>query len=103
MTEKEIREAQASVQDSNAQDWDITPANMQLMIDSGVVWKMEGSAGRAAMDALESGVCFLPEEAHTDYYGNRIPSRNDLKEGTKGTLQNSSRFWEEHLALVEDY
>ena len=35
----------------------------------------------------------LPCEPKYDYYGNRVPSRNDLKQGTKGTFQNSVQFW----------
>ena len=67
---------------------------MQTLITSGDVWKFEGSMGRAAMENLKSGACFLPIAATIDYYGNRIPSRNELKEGTKGTLKNSETFWE---------
>ena len=67
---------------------------MQDLINNGEVWKFEGSYGRAAMSMLESGACMLPEEQMQDYYGNTVPSRNDLKEGTKGTLLNSQRFWE---------
>jgi hypothetical protein len=66
----------------------------QDMIFSGQIWKMEGSMGRMAMANLESGACMLPKEVTFDYYGNRIPSRDELKKGTKGTFQNSVRFWE---------
>jgi predicted secreted protein len=68
--------------------------DMQEKINSGLCWKLEGSYGRAAMALLESGACMLPEKQHKDYYGNIVPSRNDLQEGTKGTLLNSQRFWE---------
>ena len=67
---------------------------MQSMINSGLAWKMEGNYGREAMALLESGVCMLPKEFRVDYYGNRIPSRDVLKDGTKGTYKNSKRFWE---------
>jgi hypothetical protein len=67
---------------------------MQDYINNGMAWKLEGSVGRAAMAMLESGACMLPEKQHKNYYGNIVPSRNDLKEGTKGTLLNSQRFWE---------
>ena len=67
--------------------------NMQKLIKSGAVWHLEGSAGRAAMDTLRSGACYLPTTPHRDYYGNRIPSRNDLKDGTTGTLGNAKAFW----------
>jgi hypothetical protein len=66
---------------------------MQEMINDGTCWKMEGSSGRFAMQCLESGVCMLPLEPKYDYYGNRVPSRNDLKQGTKGTFLNSVKFW----------
>jgi hypothetical protein len=66
---------------------------LQSLIDSGTVWSLEGSAGRAAMQALESGACFLPLQRSRDYWGNTIPARSDLKPGTKGTLENSARFY----------
>lgn len=68
--------------------------SMQKMINSGSVWKMEGSMGRSAMGCLESGACMLPKEVNFDYYGNRIPSRTELKNGSKGTYQNCLQFWE---------
>ena len=68
--------------------------DIQEKINSGMAWKLEGSYGRAAMSCLESGACMLPTEAHTDYYGNRVPSRDDLEDGSKGTLKNSINFWE---------
>jgi len=66
---------------------------MQELINSGDVWKLEGSYDRLAMSMLESGACMLPEERHCNYYGNIVPIRNELKEGTKGTLGNCQRFW----------
>lgn len=66
----------------------------QEQINSGSIWGMEGSLGRYAMSLLESGVCMLPKSPKYDYYGNRIPSRDELKVGTKGTFQNCARFWE---------
>lgn len=69
--------------------------NMQSMIEAGTVWHMEGSMGRSAMVLLESGACFLPTEPHMDYWGNVVPSRDALEDGTKGTLGNAIRFWGE--------
>lgn len=66
---------------------------MQQMINDGTCWKMEGSTGRFAMECLESGVCMLPLEPRIDYYGSRVPARNMLKQGTKGTFLNSVNFW----------
>ena len=70
---------------------------LQGYINNGMAWQLEGHVGRTAMQALESGACMLPEERHNDYYGNTVPSRNDLKSGTKGTLENSQNFWEQVL------
>lgn len=67
---------------------------MQESINTGQCWKMEGSVGREAMAQLESGACMLPKEFKTDYYGSRVPSRDVLKPGTKGTFKNSQNFWE---------
>ncbi len=71
--------------------------NMQELITSGQVWKFEGSFGRTAMNFLDLGVCYLPEVQTSDYYGNTIPSRGDLQPGTKGTFENSQRYWSEEV------
>ena len=73
---------------------------LQGLINSGLAWQMEGSIGRSAMQALESGACYLPTKTYKDYYGNVIPDRNLLEEGTKGTLLNSKRFWESSWILT---
>jgi hypothetical protein len=65
---------------------------MQILVDSGIAWKLEGSVGREAMHLLEIGAIMLPKTAHQDYYGNVIPSRDWLKEG-KGTFQHSVKFY----------
>jgi hypothetical protein len=70
---------------------------MQKLILSGAVWKLEGSMGRVAMDGLKEGVYYLPDEPHNDYYGNRVPAREDLRPGTKGTLENAWKYWEKYL------
>lgn len=71
-------------------------AEMQHLIETGLAWKMEGAIGRSAMDLLKSGACFLPKEPHRDYYGNRIPSRDEVKKGTTGSLQNAIKFFTEN-------
>ena len=72
--------------------------DIQNNINTGMAWKLEGSVGREAMSLLDSGACMLPKESKVDTYGNRVPSRDMLKKGTKGTYQNSVRFW----TAVED-
>ena len=68
-------------------------AELQNLINTGQAWKMEGSVGREAMQALEVGACMLPKQDYYDYYGNTVPSRDKLKPGTKGTYQNSKQYW----------
>ena len=60
---------------------------MQKIIDDGSVWKMEGSMGRQAMYYIEMGFCLLGEVAHFDYWGNKVPSRYEVKAGTKGSVE----------------
>lgn len=67
--------------------------NAQNLVINGQIWGFEGSVGRAAMQLLEVGVLMLGEEPTRDYYGNAIPPRTVLQDGTKGTLGNSQRFW----------
>jgi len=49
-------------------------------------WSMEGSYGRAMMAAINSGRCLLGPNAARDAYGSVIPSRDDVKQGTKGSI-----------------
>ena len=70
--------------------------NIQSLIDKGLAWHMEGSIGREAMEMLEIGICFLPLKVHRDAYGNRIPKRTELKEGTKGTRLNAINYWKSY-------
>ena len=70
---------------------------MQNIIETGMVWHMEGAKGREAMDLLRVGACFLPDKAYRDAYGNRVPSRNDLAKGTLGTLENTKRYYEHNI------
>ena len=67
--------------------------SFQAMINGGEAWKLEGSYGREAMRLLESGACMLPKQRKVDYYGNTVPSRDDVKAGTKGSYLNCKKFW----------
>jgi len=63
-------------------------------INSGDIWKFEGSVGRFADSCLESGICMLSEKTTYDYYGNRFPTRTEVKAGSKGSLENAQEFWQ---------
>jgi hypothetical protein len=62
---------------------DASDAGLQDLIDAGA-WGLEGSIGRAMMQAINEGRCVLGPEPAWDYYGNRIPSRYEVKPSTKG-------------------
>jgi hypothetical protein len=60
--------------------------SIQRAINAGM-WSMQGSYGRAMMDAIRAGRCMLgPNVAH-DYWGSRIPARYEVKAGTKGSYE----------------
>jgi len=58
---------------------------VQRAINSGM-WGLQGSYGRTMMDAINSGRCLLGPNAARDAYGSVIPSRDDVKQGTKGSI-----------------
>jgi hypothetical protein len=70
-------------------------AEMQLLINSGQVWLMEGSMGRSAMALIESGECILGEEGHRDYWGNYVPSRTEVEAGMKGSVEYQQKMQSE--------
>lgn len=66
----------------------------QRLINSGTVWKLEGSAGREAMRLIDAGECMLGEVGHRDYWGGYIPGRTEVVEGTRG----SRTYCEQHCS-----
>lgn len=60
---------------------------VQQLIDSGQGWLLEGSVGRAMAAAIEDGAAVLGPVGHRDYWGNRIPSRDEVVPGTKGSVR----------------
>lgn len=69
-------------------------ASMQRLIDDGSVWHMEGAMGRNAMELLRTGQCMLPKKQYRDFYGNMIPSRDQVEPGSVGSYQNAVRYWD---------
>lgn len=74
---------------------------MQEWIDKGYAWSMEGAVGREAMRGLESGMYFLPNQSFTNPYGQHIPSREEIRIGTDGSLDNSYDFYQDDNNLWE--
>jgi hypothetical protein len=72
-----------SDEDATEEDYFLS---IQRAINSGV-WSLQGSYGRAMMDAIEAGRCVLGRNRARDYWGNTIPSRDDVKQGTKGSYE----------------
>ena len=60
---------------------------------NGSGWSLQGSYGRTMMAAIESGHCMLGKRVDKDYWGNVIPARSMVQEGTKG----SRGFVAEHM------
>ena len=79
-------------------------SSLQAAINSLSAWKMQGSYGRAMMNAIESGKTMLGLEPTTDYWGNRIPSRTEVQDGTKGSrsyvVKHSGEEWAAMLDAV---
>ena len=69
---------------------------MQELINSGQVWKLEGSMGRAAASLLKMGACMLPLQRHADYWGSNIKARTDLRNGEAGSFQHCANYWSEY-------
>jgi hypothetical protein len=86
-------------------DAESTARMMQNMINSGMAWRMQGSYGRACMDMIESGRCLLGLEGHRDYWGNYVPSRSEVKPGTKGSrayvVERAGEAWAVEMEKVD--
>jgi len=75
---------------------------LQAAINGGTAWRLQGAYGRELMAAINNGYCMLGEAASTDYYGNYIPSRDDVKPGTKGSWEFVARLQGETWANTID-
>lgn len=71
--------------DNSLDNQDAYYSAIQRLINSGSAWSFQGSYGRMMMDTIESGICMLGTSPARDYWGNRIPSRDEVKAGTKGS------------------
>lgn len=77
--------------------------SMQRAINSGMAWRLQGSYGRSAMAALEEGVCMLGRQEQRDAYGHIVPSRDQVKAGTKGSYELvAARYGEEYANTLRD-
>jgi hypothetical protein len=69
-------------------------AELQELIDSGLAWHLEGFMGRQAADALRDGAAVLPGTRYQDYWGNTVPSYQDVRDvaGSAGSVANAEAF-----------
>lgn len=75
--------------------------SIQKAINAGS-WSLQGSYGRTMMEAITSGLCMLGTTRARDYWGNTIPAREDVVEGTKGSREFvAERMGEEWAAAME--
>lgn len=76
----------------------------QRLINSGDAWRLEGNVGRTAMGLLQTGQCVLGNCGHKDYWGNYVPSRTEVKDGTKGSVSYAEKLagkkHAKHVALI---
>jgi hypothetical protein len=70
-------------------------AAYQDLINSGAAWRMEGSIGRQAAQLIEEGYCVLGEVGRNDYYGGYVPSRYEVRPGTKGSVEYARMMHEQ--------
>lgn len=77
---------------------------MQSMVNSGMAWKMQGSYGRACMDAINAGLIMLGKRGRHDYWGSYVPARDEVQEGTKGSAgyvaSIMGKDWADAMAAV---
>lgn len=87
-------------------DDDVLYMTTQELIDSGQAWLLEGHIGRQCMAAIENGDAVLGPESHRDFWGNRIPSRNEVHPGTLGSIEYANQLraqrGEEPLVLSKE-
>ena len=78
--------------------------SIQRAINSGA-WSLQGSYGRAMMQAINDGKCLLGLKPAKDYWGNVIPSRLQVKEYTKGSWdyvkEHNGMVWANKMAGVK--
>lgn len=87
------------------EDEEATPMQVSLSLQRAInqgLWSLQGSYGRAMMDAIREGRCLCGPAPGRDYWGNVIPSRSQCEEGTMGTRGFvAARMGEEWAAAME--
>jgi hypothetical protein len=80
----------------------MNPVTAQLVLNSGLIWRLEGAMGRTATDMMREGLVMLGPTQTTDFWGNRVPSRYDVKPGTTGSRELVvERMGEEYAQMLD--
>lgn len=89
-------------EDEDASPFEMAAA-LQRAINSGL-WSLQGSYGRSMMHAIQSGQCMLGRNDCRDYYGNHIPSRDQVQESTKGSyayvVERMGKAWADKMQEI---
>lgn len=77
----------------------------QKWINSASAWLFDDATGRALIGFIRSGQCCLGHQSRRDYWGLIIPSRDEVKPGTHGSLdfvrKQMGNEWADAIAAVE--
>lgn len=73
-----------TVEDGSDDEFEVV-SSIQRLINAGQ-WALQGSFGRTMMAHIEAGDVLLGHNRAKDYWGNIIPSRHDVQDGTKGSF-----------------
>lgn len=69
------------------------------------MWSLQGSYGRSMMQAIDAGECMLGRNDTRDYWGNHIPSRDQVQAGTKGSydyvVEHMGKEWADLISNIE--
>ncbi len=89
-------------EDEDASPFDVASA-LQRAINDGM-WSLQGSYGRSMMEAIKNGHCLLGRKDCHDAYGNPIPSRDQVQEGTKGSyafvVERMGQNWADRMQKI---
>jgi len=77
--------------------------SIQVAINSNM-WSLQGSYGHTMMEHIQGGLCMLGLTGTHDAYGNYIPSRFEVLEGTKGSrsfvIKREGEDWADMMESV---
>lgn len=76
---------------------------LQWLIDCGDAWTKSEEISEMALDALQDGVCFLPNREWLDYHFNVVPTASDVEPETAGSIELAYEFWTSVDFIADGY